>query len=1066
MSRATYASLTQRWGARMGDAKMIDMMVGALTDPFDTMHMGVTAENVAAKCGLTREVQDAFAVESHKRAAAAIAAGHFKSQILPIELKSRKGTVVFDTDEHVRADASVEGMAKLKAVFIKENGTVTAGNASGINDAAAAVVLMEKSAAAAKGLKPMARLLAYGHAGIDPKIMGLGPVSAVQRALAKAGIKLADIDVIESNEAFAAQALGVSKELGFDAEEGQPQRRRGRARASDRRHRRDPHRQGDVRAAPHRRALRPHHHVHRRRPGHRGDYRARLTGVSLRKKPRDRGAFSLPLPRPARSRRSPARADSRRLAPRASCYGAFNRRSQAEDSMRAGPLRNHRSASWLACVGMMLASLLPVAPIDAQSLPESPNILFIVLDDVGIDQMKAFGYGGATPPRTPNIDTIASSGLRFRNFWAMPECSPSRALMFEGRYPMRTNVLDAILSVDLANSQVSPYETTIPRVLRMRGYQSGLFGKFHLTGSDVDPANNPLGYTAVHQLGWDYFAGWQDGAPHPIDATAGGVAPAGASYTCGFVPNAADDPVNGADAGACYLADQSCSQIVIGPQSPTPGRTCLERGGIFDPRTACASPPPAFVDFTLQNGYYAGQLIINRPDGSYSVLAPQDPSGAGRGYRSIIESNSAIGWINTRPVGTPWMASLTYSSAHTPYQQPPTSLLPAVSAPTGAFDCATSEGDQRILSNQMIEAMDAEIGRVLVETGVATRRPDGSLDYDPFRTNTMLVIMGDNGTYAPVVKAPFNPLRSKATVYQTGVWVPLIIAGPLVSGAGEQVDAMVNIADLFQLFGDFAGIDVHDVVPKSRPIDSVAMLPYLRNSHLPSLRKTNFTQTATNLKAAGYVVPPCVIASANSCVQLFPTQELCQSEGGVWWGTGGSGPGAPQQDCCGVNKYQSALSPPAPYSVLPNWQMAMRNDDYKLVRLSTTDYDATSNSCVTTVANEFYSVDQNVPPRLDNSERNLLSPTHRLSRAERVSLVYLTHTLDELLATNVPCTGDGNLDGVVDLKDVDQFNYWANVTDMNSSWYDLNLDGLTNQADVPYITGGMFPRLCQSAGQG
>jgi acetyl-CoA C-acetyltransferase len=213
MSRATYASLTQRWGARMSDSKMIDMMVGALTDPFDTVHMGVTAENVAAKCGLSREVQDAFAVESHKRAAAAIAAGHFKSQIVPVELKSKKGPTQFDTDEHVRVESSMESMAKLKAVFIKENGTVTAGNASGINDAAAAVVLMEKSAAAAKGLKPIARLVAYGHAGIDPKIMGLGPVSAVKRALAKAGLKVGDLDVIESNEAFAAQALGVSREL-------------------------------------------------------------------------------------------------------------------------------------------------------------------------------------------------------------------------------------------------------------------------------------------------------------------------------------------------------------------------------------------------------------------------------------------------------------------------------------------------------------------------------------------------------------------------------------------------------------------------------------------------------------------------------------------------------------------------------------------------------------------------------------------------------------------------------------------------------------------------------------
>ena len=216
MSRGAYANVSQRWGARMGDAKDIDMMVGALTDPFDTVHMGVTAENVATKCGITRADQDAFAVESHKRAANAIAKGYFKDQILGIELKSKKGSVTFDTDEHVRSDATLEGMGKLRAVFAKENGTVTAGNASGINDAAAAVVLMEKSVAAKQGLKPMARLISYGHAGIDPKIMGLGPVSAVKSALHKAELKLDQIDVIESNEAFAAQALGVSKELGMN----------------------------------------------------------------------------------------------------------------------------------------------------------------------------------------------------------------------------------------------------------------------------------------------------------------------------------------------------------------------------------------------------------------------------------------------------------------------------------------------------------------------------------------------------------------------------------------------------------------------------------------------------------------------------------------------------------------------------------------------------------------------------------------------------------------------------------------------------------------------------------
>jgi acetyl-CoA C-acetyltransferase len=222
MSRGAYADLTQRWGARMGDAKSVDMMVGALTDPFDTIHMGITAENVAKKCEISRETQDAFAVESHRRAAAAISEGRFKSQILAIELKSRKGPVIFDTDEHVRTDVSADSMAKLKAAFIKENGTVTAGNASGINDAAAAVVLMERAAAEKKGLKPMARLVSYGHAGVDPKLMGLGPVTAVKRALAKANLQLGDIDVIESNEAFAAQALGVNKELGLDPKKVNP----------------------------------------------------------------------------------------------------------------------------------------------------------------------------------------------------------------------------------------------------------------------------------------------------------------------------------------------------------------------------------------------------------------------------------------------------------------------------------------------------------------------------------------------------------------------------------------------------------------------------------------------------------------------------------------------------------------------------------------------------------------------------------------------------------------------------------------------------------------------------
>ena len=216
MSRAPYASLTSRWGARMGDTKMVDMMVGALHDPFHNIHMGVTAENVAAKYGITREMQDALAVESHNRAQRATAEGRFADQIVPVVLKSRKGDVSWATDEHFRPDCKPEDMAKLKPVFVKENGTVTAGNASGINDAAAAVVLMEASAAKARGAKPLARLVGYAHTGLDPKIMGVGPISATQAVLKRTGLSVNDLDVIEANEAFAAQACAVTKELGLD----------------------------------------------------------------------------------------------------------------------------------------------------------------------------------------------------------------------------------------------------------------------------------------------------------------------------------------------------------------------------------------------------------------------------------------------------------------------------------------------------------------------------------------------------------------------------------------------------------------------------------------------------------------------------------------------------------------------------------------------------------------------------------------------------------------------------------------------------------------------------------
>lgn len=222
VSRAPYASLGLRWGARMSDSKMVDMMLGALHDPFQGIHMGVTAENIARKWGITRDEQDELAVESHNRAQRATEAGYFRDQIVPVILKSKKGEIAFVSDEHFRLNATPEDFSKLKPVFLKEGGTVTAGNASGINDAAAAMLLMNARTAQARGLRPLARLVAYAHAGVDPEYMGIGPVPASRLALQKAGLTVNDLDVIEANEAFAAQACAVARELGLDSQKVNP----------------------------------------------------------------------------------------------------------------------------------------------------------------------------------------------------------------------------------------------------------------------------------------------------------------------------------------------------------------------------------------------------------------------------------------------------------------------------------------------------------------------------------------------------------------------------------------------------------------------------------------------------------------------------------------------------------------------------------------------------------------------------------------------------------------------------------------------------------------------------
>ncbi|KYZ86324.1 hypothetical protein A3Q32_17975 [Alcanivorax sp. KX64203] len=709
--------------------------------------------------------------------------------------------------------------------------------------------------------------------------------------------------------------------------------------------------------------------------------------------------------------------------------------------------------------------------------PLPPNILFIVVDDAGVDQFEAFGYGGATPAATDSINALAKAGVRFRNTWSMPTCSPTRATFFNGQYPFRSRVRNAIVSTDLANSQPSPYALTIPKLLREeKGYVSALVGKMHLTGSDLNPDNHPLHDDAMRELGWDYFAGYLDGAPYPIDTTAGGVAPEG-TYQCGFVPTTAADGDNGADFGVCYLPDNHPSGHAWIPMDPaidlpgqdnaTPGRSCLELGGILDPGTMTASEERrAELDFNAQNGYYTGEWKINHEDGGNETL--RAPDARARGYRLTLEAQYAIDWIAEKQSfhsDTPWMMTVGFSALHAPLQPPPASLLPHPDATPSLLGCGTPVADglaevglpvtgdigdfaqQRIVAQHMLEAVDHEIGRLLEETHIAKRLEDGSLQYNP-DSNTVVVLVSDNGTYMPSVKLPFDPLRAKGSLYQSGVWVPLVVVGPesIVANPDRDVEHLINTTDLFSLFREIAGIE-DSALPAWLPRDAQPVLPYLEEPGHSGIRDYNFSEQGTNIAATP--PPPCVIPAANTCVQIFPQEEVCADQGGVWYGPDEHGNGG-FDSCCAVND-QLISQGENPVDIFPRDQRTLRNDHYKLVRISRQDcaLDALVDS------EEFYQIDQAIPsPKLDRADADLLANGEGdLSDEQAANLTVLRDQLDRLLATATDCPGDGNDDLVVDQTDLDEWTYWANTEAARglSSWYDLNHDGITDAADRAII---------------
>jgi len=713
----------------------------------------------------------------------------------------------------------------------------------------------------------------------------------------------------------------------------------------------------------------------------------------------------------------------------------------------------------------------PTSAITAKSAGRKlPNIVLVIMDDMGIDQWELFGYGGATPAAMPNLETIANQGVKFHNMWSMPACSNGRAALFTGRYPLRTNVLTALGTNDLANYMVNPNEITLPRLLKQRGYQSALFGKFHLGIQ----SNDPFGYGMVQALGFDYFNGWLDatGDPSSIDTTAGGVYPAG-KWSCGFVQDAAH---GGADTGACYAADGTCS-VLTKTGAEAPGRVCRDSGGIFDYiNPSCSSPPPDYLNFATLSGHYVSPLVITGTDETIEQVPPTDIRA--RTYRGIEVVDAAIDWVKQEPPGQPWLAILSFATAHTPLMQPPTQTLPDLEPDSSNLNCGSGSGDSttggrcsttcssvadlRTISNEMEEALDYEIGRFMIAIGLATAGPNGQLIYDPRKTDTYVIFVTDNGSLGTVVKVPFDPSRAKSTAYQTGVWVPAFVAGPGVSRPGRQVNAMVNIVDVYQLVGELAGIDVHKAVP--RIVDSRPLLPYLENPNQPSIRTTNYTEIGTNQHANGVLNGPCLYSSGATCTQIAPTKGVCEDNNGVWWGPGATDPsthGIPAEGlalCCDVAIWQHDHGGTVTITnIYPLQAYAMRNDGYKLVINKYQSYDAPSNACAATQSTEFYEINEAPVPKLDKEGTDLLSSGKPLTPIQKANYNALTARLNELRASQPACPGDVNIDGVVNQEDLDQWSVFNLLSDGFSSWADINQDGMTNGEDLTLIQQNQGP---------
>jgi arylsulfatase A-like enzyme len=693
-----------------------------------------------------------------------------------------------------------------------------------------------------------------------------------------------------------------------------------------------------------------------------------------------------------------------------------------------------------------------------------PNILFIILDDVGIDQFAIFNPLAEDAVHAPTLEAIAAAGVKFNNFHVMPECSPSRVAFFTGRYPLRTGVNAAILELDQPNAQLSVFEKTTPMVLRKANYRSAIIGKYHLGG----PSNNPLGYEAPATMGWDFFDGTMIGAPPPMDYTLGGQYtedtttygwgfPIGNALGVGWFQNP-DGTVRCDDnGGAGYTGKEvvTLGGIPALNAAGTLAATCAE--------AMASGRPVAFADgVSGYNGYYSWPRTVN--DGR---LVIRDTT---RGYATSVQTDAGIAWILEQAGAPhrPWMCTVSYSAIHTPYQPPPDHLYPEGFVwPVGVPQDDPQNPDAiRVVSDLMIYAMDKEIGRLLVGTGIAQRGPGGELVFDPQASNTMIIIAGDNGTYLQSVKRPYNALRAKATPYQTGVLAPLVVAGPLVQGEGREVGHLVDCADLFNLFGEIAGVDVRREVPKAHVLDSRPMLGYLTDPSKESIREFSYAETGPGLKSGNdrawpgvveFQVGPVVV---RVCIDtLISNQLIADIQGATWYG-----PGTPLQlnSCCDVRDVVYN-GDPNQLMILAARSWSLRNDRYKLIKYQRADCDATLGEY------EFYDLRPTPhnplnPLGLDNGPSNLLengaipawwncnTPGNGCERLTNFNR--LRDALDALFASELRIQGDGNLDKRVTGEDLaGVMRYWG-----EPSWFDFNNDGTTDQEDLDIVLRNLRPR--------